>query len=77
MGALGLSSVLLLVVLIFASVGVWRLAKNFGLALKFRIYLVSIVVLIVTAIFVSFFISGLTDRKNNDTNNKEEVVFEL
>lgn len=74
---LALGILLLLVVLIVISYGVWRLAKNFGLALKFRIYLVSIVVLIVTAIFISFFIESCTDGKNNDTNNKEEVVFEL
>lgn len=77
MGKLVLSLVLLLVILIFVSVGVWILAKNFRLTIKFRIYLVGTVVLIITAIFASLFISGLTDRKNNDTNNKEEVVFEL
>lgn len=74
---LALGILLLLVVLIVISYGVWRLAKNLGVAPKFRIYLIGIVVLIVIAICASLFIESCTDGKNNDTNNKEEVVIQL
>ena len=77
MEKLALGILLLLVVLIEISYGVWRLAKNIGVAQKFRIYLISIVVIIVIAICASLFIESCTDDKNNDTNNKEEIVIQL
>ena len=77
MEKLALGILLLLVVLIAISYGVWRLAKNLGVTPKFRIYLISVVVLIVIAVCVSFFIESCTEYKNNDTNSKEEVVIEL
>lgn len=70
-------SILLLLVLIAISYGVWRLAKNLGVAPKFRIYLIGIVVIIVISICASLFIESCTDYKNNDTNNKEEIVIKL
>ena len=77
MEKLALGILLLLVVLIAISYGVWRLAKNIGVTPKFRIYLISIVVIIVIAICASLFIESCTEYKNNDTNNKEEIVIEL
>ena len=77
MEKLALGILLLLVVLIVISYGVWRLAKNIGVAPKFRIYLICIVVIIVIAICESLFIESCTDDKNNDTNNKEEVIIQL
>lgn len=77
MEKLALGILLLLVVLIAISYVVWRFAKNIGVAPKFRIYLIGIVVIIVIAICASLFIESCTDDKNNDTNNKEEVVIQL
>lgn len=77
MEKLALGILLLLVALIAISFGVWRFAKNFGVAPKFRIYLIGIVVIIVIAICASLFIESCTDGKNNDVNNKEEIVIQL
>lgn len=77
MEKLALGILLLLVVLIAISYGVLRFSKNLGVTPKFRIYLVCIVVIIVTAIYLSFCISSLTDNKNNDTNSKKEFVIQL
>lgn len=68
---------LLIVILVIFSVAMWRFAKNIGVAPKFRIYLISIVVIIVISICASLFIESCTDGKNNDNNNKEEVIIEL
>lgn len=77
MEKLALGILLLLVVLIAISYGVLRFSKNLGVTPKFRIYLVCIVVIIIIAICVSLFIESYTDGKNNDTNNKEEIVIQL
>lgn len=77
MNNLVLSLVLLVLVLILASVGTWILAKKFGVASNFRIYLVGIVVIIVIATFASLSIKSFTDNKNNGTDNKEEIEFQL
>ena len=68
---------LLLIVLIAISYWVWRFSKNLGVTPKFRIYLIGTVVIIVIAICASLFIESCTDCKNNDTNNKEEIVIQL
>ena len=70
-------TILVIVALIAISYGVWRLAKNIGVTPKFRIYLIGIVIIIVIAICASLFIESCTDDKNNDTNNKEEIVIQL
>lgn len=77
MNNLVLSLVLLVLVLILASVGTWILAKKFGVASNFRIYLVGIVVIIIIATFASLSIKSFTDNKNNGTDNKEEIEFQL
>ena len=77
MEKLALGILLLLVILIAISYGVWRIAKNIGVAPKFRIYLIGIVVFIVISTYLSFCISNLTDNKNSDTDSKEEVIIEL
>ena len=77
MNNLVLSLVLLVLVLILASVGTWILAKKFGVASNFRIYLVGIVVIIIIATFTSLSIKSFTDNKNNGTDNKEEIEFQL
>lgn len=77
MSKLCLCLLLLLVILIIASVATWRFSKNLVLNVKFRIYLIGIVVIIVIAIYASLFIESCTECKNNDTNNKEEVVIQL
>ena len=74
---LALGVLALLVVLVVLSYGVWRFAKNLGVAPKFRIYLICTVILIAVAICVSFFIKSCTDGKNTDTNSKEEIVIKL
>ena len=77
MNNLVLSLVLLVLVLILASVGTWILAKKFGVTSNFRIYLVGIVVIIIIATFTSLSIKSFTDNKNNGTDNKEEIEFQL
>lgn len=72
-----MSKLLLIVILVILSVSLLRLAKNLGVSKKFRIYLIGIVVIISIAIYLSFCISSLTDNKNNDTNNKEEVIIQI
>lgn len=68
---------LLIVILVIFSVAMWRFSKNLGVTPKLRIYLIGTLVIIVIAIYLSFCISSLTDNKNNDTNNKEEVIIQL
>ena len=77
MEKLALCMILLIVVLIAISYGVWRLAKNLGVAPRFRIYLICIVVIITTAIYLHFCVASLKDNKNSSNNTKEEVVFQL
>ena len=78
MEKLALGIVVIIVVLIAISYGVWIIAKDIGVAPEFRIYLIGIVVIIVVIkICTSLFIESCTEYISNDTNNKEEIVIQL
>ena len=67
---------ILVIVLVLAIVTTLRFSKNLAFSAKFRIYLISVVVIIATAIYLHFCVASLKDNKNS-ANNKEDVVFQL
>ena len=77
MGKLALGAVLLIFILVVVAYLVWSFTKSLGVAPKGRIYLIGIVFIVVIAICASLFIEDCTSGKNNGTNNKEEVEFQL